>query len=137
MTSNKARTDAHAPINLVTEDYDYVTFLDFRGPQGTTEIGQYGQGVYIPPPAAEIERYTRTRALLDGNSGHGDTAQCDHCGNYIRYAAILRHRVSGEHISVGEQCLDNRFSRATDDFQAARKGAALDRAQQRIKKLVA
>ena len=136
-TTRTARTDLHAPKSLVTEDYEYVTYFDFREPMpvilGPNANGQY---MTIPVPAEVRAWRAKIRALLAGNSVYGASAQCDHCGNHIRYSAVLKHLVSGEHISVGEQCLDNRFSRATADFQAARKQAQLDREQQRIKTAV-
>lgn len=49
---------------------------------------------------------------------HGD--QCSHCGARIRYMAVLKHS-SGEHITVGETCLGNRFSQSKEEFRAARE----------------
>lgn len=114
------RTDAHAPVNLVTEDYEYVFAADTNGPW-----------------ALHLDRdfLLELNGNPDPSDPHPATNQCSHCGQYLRYVAWLRHLPTGYVITVGETCLDNRFSQATDAFQALRKGAALDRKAQRIVKL--
>ena len=138
MTQRQARTDSHRPAALVTEDYQYVLSFDFQEPQPVI-VGPNANGQYftIPVPAAERAARERILGLLSASSEHRENGACDHCGARIRYTAILRYGPTGGHVSVGEQCLDNRFSKATDEFQALRKQAGLDRQQQRIKKLVA
>lgn len=117
------RTDSHSPKNLVTEDYNYVAVLDLHPDD--------------KPTPAMVAYRRRMMDLLISSPAVRNIGQCDHCGARIRYTAILRHLPTGEHIHVGETCLDNRFERSTADFQAMRKQAELDRAEHRIKTAVA
>jgi hypothetical protein len=104
------RNDVHSPKNLVTEDYIYVGAIDSDNRRSDWVIEL-------------ITRYASTEA----GAPHGDDiAQCDHCGARLRYIAVLRH-TTGQYISVGETCLENRFARATSDFHALRREAKLDR----------
>lgn len=124
MTST-ARTDIHSPTNMDPADYEYVFAFDpqshdLRGVMSTEK----GRAWW-----AEIHAHMAPNA----HSG-----QCTHCGAYIRYHAILRYIPTGEHIYCGETCLDNRFSlESKQQFDALRKAAELDRAQQRIVKAAA
>lgn len=115
------RTDVHRPAELVTEDYTYRFARDLQSPT----ISREGN----PLPIHEQLR------LLFGHhdywSGHNH-GNCDHCGAAIRYAAYLVHNPTGDVITVGETCLDNRFERSTTEFQALRKTAELDRQAQRL-----
>jgi hypothetical protein len=116
------RTDVHSPKRLVTEDYEYRYAIDNQTPWALdmmrTEQGRAFQ-----------------RSLMNFTDELADrgTHQCHHCGAHIRYAAFLQHMPTGKMIVVGETCLDNRFDRATADFQRMRKAAQLDRETQRIK----
>lgn len=109
------RTDVHAPVNLVTEDYDY--------------FGSYDNGTASEKPDYLAFRQLRAAYLgIQASGVYGDSNQkCDHCGAFIRYGAILLHTPTSTYITVGETCLDNRFELATADFQALRKAAALNR----------
>lgn len=115
-----ARTDIHSPTNLVTEDYDYVFAYDRE--QG---------GALIGIMSTDEGRAWWTEIRTNMASIH-DQGQCDHCGAYLRYVAILKHLPTGQYIEVGETCLANRFERATAEFHALRQAAQLDRQQQRI-----
>jgi hypothetical protein len=118
------RTDVHSPKNLVTEDYDYVWAGDNEHffPLGMRESAE---GLAF---IQDINDGLKRSPLSDRGR-----YQCHHCGAHLRYVAILKHLPSGAYIAVGETCLENRFERATADFQALRKAAQLDREQQRIK----
>lgn len=131
------RTDSHRPQVLITEDYDLETYFDFVEPMPEV-IGPNANGQYftVPVPAAVRAERDRCRALL-ANPEHRQDGTCDHCGAHIRYTAILKHLPTGGYISVGEQCMDNRFERSSAEFQAMRKAAELDRGKQRIKSAVA
>lgn len=118
MSSN--RTDAHSPLNLVTEDYEYMFSYD----------NDPDMPRHQTPWQVEI-----VAQVHDAANDRG-TWQCHHCGARLRYAAILRHVPTGAYLAVGETCLDNRFSLATADFHAMRRNAELDRAAQRIRGLV-
>jgi hypothetical protein len=115
------RNDAHAPSNLVTEDYEYIFAADLNTAWAVNLDREF---------LGELLNYDPALATR-GQS------QCHHCGAHLRYAAWLRHVPTGYTIVVGETCLDNRFGRATADFHALRKQAQLDREAQRIKTAIA
>jgi ribosome-binding protein aMBF1 (putative translation factor) len=115
VTKTANRSDVHSPTHLVTEDYEYVGGFDNDLP----DFG--GNRARLRQLIAEA---TTTR--------YGTGVQCDHCGAHIRYVGVVRHIPTGDHLAVGEVCLDNRFGRATADFQAMRKAAQLDREKQRL-----
>jgi hypothetical protein len=120
--SNVVRTDAHSPLNLVTEDYAFAGCIDFD----------------LNDPKARKAQDEMIARVLDGRAWanvHGRT-QCDHCGAHFRYAAMMIHTPSNTVLTVGETCLDNRFDLATSQFHAMRKAAELDRAAQKIRKAV-
>jgi hypothetical protein len=57
-------------------------------------------------------------------AGVHPTGQCDHCGAHIRYEALMIHNPTRKMITVGEQCLGERFAYATaGDFAAMRAEA--------------
>lgn len=113
--------NVHSPKNLITENYEYIHSFDNQTPWVLLG-GDW---------AMEISR------KLAANPSDRGSHRCHHCGVNIRYVAILRHTPTGDLIAVGETCLENRFDRATADFQRMRKQAQLDREQQRIKNGVA
>lgn len=114
------RTDIHRPTELTTEDYVYVGGYD-------NEIGLPGDS-----PAGANRARLRAAIAASTTTAYHSGSQCDHCGAHIRYVAVVRHTPTGDHLAIGETCLDNRFERATADFQAMRKAAQLDREQQRL-----
>lgn len=120
--TNATRTDVHRPSVVVTEDYNYLAAVDFGDAGGSWD----NRDANLRLSQLEDEGWT-----YGGVRGY-DSCQCDHCGAHLRYAAILRHEPTRTWIIVGEQCLDNRFSRATPEFHALRKQAELQRAQRRI-----
>lgn len=122
------RTDAHRPAELVTEDYEFTASFDNKAPSWPA-----------PPAAFEQWRaeFDRLRAMVATSPVQRGLSQCHHCGAHLRYVAVLRHEPTGQHIAVGETCLDNRFGQATADFHRMRKAAELDRKAQRIRGLVA
>lgn len=123
---SSTRTDVHSPTNLVTEDYEFILVGDNSPVPGVPSwIMQYGDfGLETSRRIASSDKLGRS------------VWQCHHCGSRLRYFAVLAH-VSGDYIVVGETCLENRFERATVDFQKTRKQAELDRGKQRIKGLIA
>jgi hypothetical protein len=114
----KTRTDAYAPKNLVTEDYEYLFADDNQRPGRLIGVDM---------------DWWRSITNWDPAMRNRNTNQCHHCGAHLRYFAILRHVPSGFAVVVGETCLDNRFSLATAEFQRLRKAAELDRQKMRIK----
>ena len=118
------RTDVHRPSALVTEDYTYLASAD---------LNPRPEDMY----PLEREEAEAINAALDAR-GRDVYPQCDHCGaRSVRYVAFLRHNPTGEVIMVGWQCLENRFQRASTDFQRLRKTAELIRQSQRIRHAVA
>lgn len=134
------RTDVHSPKNLVTEDYTYVGAFDASagdpGARGGTLTEFTVHGVTVEafsPVGAEKSALITLLALSEGKRPHGGSwFQCDHCGAHLRYVAVVYHEATDTHLAIGETCLDNRFARATVDFQRIRKAAELDRKAQRI-----
>lgn len=114
-----SRTDIHAPVNLVTEDYEFVACGQF--PSGD-EPGY--------SPLAHEASYLITEGWGFGeNHGAGD---CYHCGAHLTYYAILKHLPTRTLVRVGEQCLDNRFQLASEEFQMLRKERRLNREQRKL-----
>jgi hypothetical protein len=119
------RTDIHSPTNMDPADYEYVFAYDSQGPGCLTGIMSTAEGQAW---------WSAIQANKANVHYHG---QCDHCGAWLRYIAILKHTPTGQYIEVGETCLDNRFSLVSKaQFDTLRKSAALDRKAQRIRKAV-
>lgn len=117
------RTDAHRPVEMDPEAYEYLFAIDNQGPWALG-MTQTDDGRAFLRELTNYDPLTRDRG----------THQCHHCGARIRYAAFLRYLPTGRTIVVGEQCLDNRFSlESKAQFDRLRKEAALDRQKQRIK----
>lgn len=120
MNTTIERRDAHSPKNLITEDYEFLYAADLKEPW-----------------AKHLDReFIALLNNVDPTNPHPEHSRCSHCGAVLRYTAWLRHIPTGYTITVGEQCLGNRFGRATAEFQKLRKAAELDRQRQRIKKYV-
>lgn len=120
------RTDAHSPVNLVTENYDYFTSVDHGGAE--------------PNIAAMLHKNAMVDLMLSKGQRFASVhpqGQCDHCGARLRYAAWMVHAPTNKVVEIGETCLENRFEVATADFHKLRKAAELDRKAQRIRGLVA
>ena len=110
------RTDVHRPTALVTEDYDYLFAADTKGPW-----------------AVNLDRAFLAELVNFGPADpHPTTNQCTHCGAWLRYVAFLRHVPTGYTITIGEDCLENRFELATADFQKLRKAATSGNKQGRV-----
>lgn len=118
-----SRTDIHRPAALVTEDYSFIAAFDTQ------------QGIANKPEAYVTWRNDLFAKVFATNDERGMN-QCHHCGARMRYTGVLLHTPTGQHIAVGETCMDNRFALATNEFQALRKAAELDRAAHRIVKAV-
>jgi hypothetical protein len=106
------RTDAHRPSapDFDPEGYDFLGAFDLDPEDGNT-----------------AERAIVIRRLIDKGyrfAGVHPTGQCDHCGTRIRYEGLLVHVETKRLITVGETCLDNRFSLSAAEFKALRAAAA-------------
>jgi hypothetical protein len=53
-------------------------------------------------------------------------SNCDHCGKWVRYVAVLKHLSTNEPIFVGETCLDSRFGISRAQFNALREQGRLN-----------
>jgi hypothetical protein len=119
------RTDVHRPsaAEFDPADYDLRGVFDLHPEDGTT-----------------ADRVRVVHALVSQGIRFGGvhpTGQCDHCGAHIRYEALMLHRPTNTLITIGEQCLDERFELATAaDFRAlraeARRKAEITREQRRL-----
>ena len=113
------RTDIHRPVEMDPQDYEYVYADDNQRPFRLVNVDMDWWRSITNWPAATRDRGTN---------------QCHHCGARIRYFAILKHLPTGEHIAVGETCLDGRFAlQSKAEFDRLRKAAQLDRQKMRIK----
>ncbi len=131
-------TDAHAPKNLVTEDYQYVTSMDLDEKPPMMAVSPAPGVVYFtfdPSKAKDwLQQRNKLFALFKDSPEHvnQDSHTCDHCGAHFRYCAIMRYKPTGNCLIIGETCLENRFARATTEFQDMRRQAQLDRDKHRI-----
>ena len=107
------RTDIHRPSSpdFDPADYECRGVFDLHPEDGTMAARRHVVAALV----AEGIRF----------GGVHPTGQCDHCGTYIRYEALMVHRPSRTIVTVGETCLDDRFALATRaDFKALRAAAA-------------
>lgn len=124
-----ARNDHHAPGSETfdPESYDFVIAVDLD-PEDKRERLFYSEVM-----ASIRDRYVTGQ----GYTWTGDKWNCVHCGQWIRYAAIMKRDESKELVYIGETCLDNRFTDVTAaQFKEMRKRAADLRARQKIKAAV-
>jgi hypothetical protein len=116
-----ARTDIHRPSapEFDPEDYDCQGVFDLHPEEGRQDEHRYRHQVIT---ALKAQGYSFA------NAPHGNSAQCSHCGAYLRYAALMLHTPTGTLMYVGETCLDNRFDSLTkDEFARLRAAASLNR----------
>lgn len=114
-----SRTDIHAPSS---ESFDPAAYTCWGCYDNSPEP-------FFGPDLGLKEYREQVKNLLrDGyRPGRGGFCVCGHCGASIRYFALLVRDDVKEFIHVGEQCLDNRFDLAAEEFQALRKAAKLNR----------
>lgn len=112
MTATATRTDIHRPsaADFDPEGYEYVGAFDLHPEDGNT-----------------ADRMRTVRSLVGQGitfAGVHPTGQCDHCGAHIRYEGMLVHTATRKIVTVGEQCLDNRFFSSAAEFKILRAAAA-------------
>lgn len=110
-----SRQDAHAPSS---PNFDPEAYLF----QGTFDT--------VDDSSQQAARAQAVSALVAQGykAGYGSSSKCGHCGQFIRYAALLSRADIKEFIFVGQDCLDNRFDQLTKaEFDALRKSAKLNR----------
>lgn len=126
-TMNRKRTDIHAPgsAEFDPENYDFTGAVFDLRPEGFDDGNR-------------VAREIRGVLLADGYtfSGVYGAGNCNHCGAWLRYAALLIHRPTRTLLYVGETCLGNRFESLTKgEFDRLRREAQL--ARERQAKLIA
>lgn len=99
------RTDIHSEKNLKPEDYQvlryfYTQFNDHTAPTMAWEVEEYRQEM------EEVQAMLKDRGAMI----HGGWSNCDHCGAYYHHGVLLEHIHTGELITVGWICAENRFS---------------------------
>src|SRR6476469_2003661 len=106
------RTDIHRPsaAEFDPEGYEFVGAFDLHPEDGT-----WADRVRV---VSDLVNRGITFA------GVHPTGQCDHCGAHIRYEGMLVHTAPRKIVTVGEQCLDNRFMGSADEFASLRAEAA-------------
>jgi hypothetical protein len=126
------RNAIHQPRNFDPTQYEYVNAFDNEAGSRLSPTGTLSdhmiEMIRIRAEMRALLRNSPTSAYARDERG----SQCDHCGAHLRYVAVLRH-TSGDHIAVGETCLDNRVgmaSQAAFRFQFIRTAAANERARQ-------
>jgi hypothetical protein len=138
--------DTHLPSNFDPMAYRFVGAFDsqpepgsFMGAGPMTWATEWGMQPGTNPLNAE---YGYLKRLLEASpsSRYGERQSCDHCGAHIRYVVVVLHAPTGDHIAMGETCIDRvgSMDRATwkvgelrKAAQAARKAAATREAKER------
>lgn len=100
------RTDVHCERNLRPEDYEVFTYF-YCGPQA-----------HIVQPDLP---YLREKYEAKGVKIHSSMSTCDHCGSWYHEGVLIEHIPTGELLTVGWQCAEQRFD--LDNQTYARKTA--------------
>jgi len=117
------RTDIHRAASAEFDPTAYTCLgvydLEADGTDGRGRIG---------PALIRLREFGYKPADLGERSGAA-VSTCGHCGAWLRYAALMVHEATKTYMTVGEQCLGNRFDAGLTaaQFQALRKAAALNR----------
>ena len=112
-----ARSDIHRPSapEFDPEDYDFLTVTDLTpGDNGFGDGGGRVRREIVNDMIAQGYRF----------SPQYNRGQCTHCGAWIRYEALMAHRPTRTMVSIGEQCLGNRFELSAEQFATHRRAAA-------------
>jgi hypothetical protein len=100
MTSTEARYDIHraASEGFDPANYRLIGVLDLATGYGRADDSKGRRAV--AHMVAEGFKFARVHP----------SGQCDHCGNRLRYVAVMLHAASDGMIEIGMDCLGNRFS---------------------------
>jgi hypothetical protein len=139
------RTDIHSPKNFNPGDYEYVGAFN-SCPEPMSHMGEpaeyevYGEKVTANNPR-HANYLVLTRKLSRSKfKGNWDAkGQCDHCGARFIYVVVYKHKPTGDHIAVGEDCSHERFSfdsRVAYDIKREKREAALARERAKREKEV-
>lgn len=139
------RTDCHRPGALIPEDYVEVLQFSYPGADGTPgdnleflaamRTGEPQRvrwpGWGPPPPSWEPATIVHEKVpFFRKANGKGG---CDCCGANYRFGSVLRHKPTGEHITIGHTCAE-KIGILYDVAGAARmRRAAADRSLRRRK----
>lgn len=107
------KNDIHQPRNFDPMAYEVVDAFDA-----------------IPEEGPIAEQWLVRLLAESSTSAWHDRGLCDHCGASIRYVVVLLHTPTGDHVAMGETCVDNRIAsmdRATWKVAELRKAAAARR----------
>jgi hypothetical protein len=127
------RTDIHRPQTFDPAQYEIIDWLDTKAPEFFP-----GMPLDMFERAMNDWRARITRHFPDYRTD-GDNAgltTCSHCGAHFRWAAVVRHIPTGDLLTIGEQCADNRltlpnraeFAAKFIKDRAARERAAAEKA---------
>lgn len=123
MTSTIARYDVHAAnhVDFDPADYKFVGAIDTHPSPFFRANDSRGRRAI---EAMETEGFPYAEVHPYG--------QCDHCGQHLRYIAVMFHHPSAALIQVGMTCLGNRFTktwaeikRMMAEAKAAREAAKI------------
>lgn len=119
----KARTDIHRAASAEFDPTAYTCLGVYDLEAETTPL-EYRIGIQL----IHLREQGYKPAHLGERSG-AVVSTCGHCGAWIRYAALMVHESTRTFLTVGEQCLSNRFDAGltAEQFQALRKAASLNR----------
>lgn len=112
------RNDVHRVSAFRPDDYEFLfdfASVDFPDPGfnvallRTTRTGQVEHDTLIyhgPDGRLVTERIPVQPRFGKLNHFTGDSFRCDCCGSHYKYGSLLRHRTSGEAITLGHICAD-------------------------------
>ena len=113
------RTDIHSEKSLTPEDYAIVEYF-YLGLPSLNLFGLSGQ--YLAIVKAAREKLEKIRQLVDAHGAkiHPSISQCDHCGAHYKHGALVKHLPTGEYLTIGWQCADNRFDLGNIEYERKR-----------------
>lgn len=102
----------HNPVNFNPQDYQVVTYIDNRPPEGPRYWTK-----------ESLEAWNRAlaawRAEVEQLNVQGGICQCCHCGNgTVRFVAICLHKPTGRNVCFGDICVDRLNLPGRDAFKA-------------------
>jgi len=122
LARDRGRTDMHRPSapEFDPNGYEFRGAFDLRPEPGPYAVFEARRRIeHVNALLAEGYHFI-------GVHGMGN---CDHCGAYVRYTALMAHTATKGLIWIGETCLGNRFESglSAEEFHRLRKEARLNR----------
>lgn len=132
MTETLTRDELHDRINKANfdpADVIVVGYMDTRPPPPPSVDVLFGlpadmYELLVEDFKAQRAEWVARNVELFGREFPG--SRCEHCGNSIRWAAIVQYVPTGQHFVVGEVCADERMSlasRADHDMRLVKMAA--------------